>query len=495
MSNLKHWQNKIKETRKNTDFRDFLMEIGSWTSVVFNKYDWLISRYPKTDRVKLCSISEFESNRDDYVKNWLEYDFSKNFFENFEELFKNTPLPNLFHVWENENCDYVDTAVHIKNSYLSSLITLGSENVFYSFMIRENSINVFNSFYVITNNENIYFSSYILYSFNVFYSKYIKNSSNIWFSTNLTGCNECIFCDDLQNCSYYIKNEKYEKEEYFLKKEEILKDKAKFLDWYKSLNKIWNNYNSTNVSWNFVLDSNNVENGYWIFNMTNGRNLMFSWSDVSAENCYDLIFWWKGTVDCYWTSNFGWNPENVYMSYNVWYWSNIFYSYWVVWCSYCIWCVWIQNKQYCILNKQYTKQEWEELSDKIFSQMEDDNILWKYFPWSLNPLHFNDSFAWLVWNFTRDEVEKKWFMWKEDEIKVDIPEWADVIHIKDLYDYEWYDSNQKWKINPEILKKVIVDEKGNYYKIVQMEYDFLVKYSLPLPKIHWLDRMKLNFGV
>jgi hypothetical protein len=26
-----------------------------------------------------------------------------------------------------------------------------------------------------------------------------------------------------------------------------------------------------------------------------------------------------------------------------------------------------------------------------------------------------------------------------------------------------------------------------------MEYDFLIKYELPLPEIHWLERIKLGF--
>ena len=45
------------------------------------------------------------------------------------------------------------------------------------------------------------------------------------------------------------------------------------------------------------------------------------------------------------------------------------------------------------------------------------------------------------------------------------------------------------------MKKVIKDDSWNYYRIVKMEYDFLVKHELPLPRLHWLDRMKVNFGV
>jgi hypothetical protein len=45
------------------------------------------------------------------------------------------------------------------------------------------------------------------------------------------------------------------------------------------------------------------------------------------------------------------------------------------------------------------------------------------------------------------------------------------------------------------LKKVIVDESGNMWRVVNMEYAFLVKYSLPLPRKHWLERMKENFKI
>jgi hypothetical protein len=52
----------------------------------------------------------------------------------------------------------------------------------------------------------------------------------------------------------------------------------------------------------------------------------------------------------------------------------------------------------------------------------------------------------------------------------------------------------RW-IDPEILKCIVQDEQGNVYKIVKMEYDFLMKYGLPLPRKHWLDRMKENFRI
>ena len=131
--------------------------------------------------------------------------------------------------------------------------------------------------------------------------------------------------------------------------------------------------------------------------------------------------------------------------------------------------------------------------DEIFTQMERDWVLWDFLPWSMNPFYFNDTVASLIEDFSKEDVLQDWYLWRNDEIKVDIPEWAQILDGKYLNEYQWFDMSWKWTINPEILKKVIKDKKGNIYRIVSMELEFLQKYWLPLPEIHWLDRIKLWF--
>ena len=114
----------------------------------------------------------------------------------------------------------------------------------------------------------------------------------------------------------------------------------------------------------------------------------------------------------------------------------------------------------------------------------------------LTPFYTNDTAAYLIDDsFTKEEVTKLWYMRRDDKIAVDIPAWADVISIKDLDMYEWYNDNWERHISKDILKKVIQDEKGDVYKIVPLEYEFLMKHGLPLPRLHWLERMKMNFRI
>ena len=524
MKDIKYFQEKIKEKRRKTSFRDFLKEITSWMPYSFNKNNWMISRFPESSRINVVSNKDFNSIRDDLSRWGLQYDFSKDFFKNLQKLFVKTKIPWIFHYWENENCDYADVVLYCKNAYLSSIMIWNCENVFYSILTRTNSTNIFNSIFSVENCDSVYNSSWTINSFNIFYSKYINNCNNCWFSSNLIWCSECIFCNELENVSYAINNKVYSKEYYKNKKEEILKEKNRFLEYYKNVDKYWKNYASTNVRWSFILESEDLENCFYAYNSKNARNSFFIWSIWWSENFFDVCpwWWWEKYNSDFYAINWAWDwSNNLYCCSQIWSSSNIFYSYFLESCSYCIWCIGLKNKSYCILNKQYSKEEWKSLAIKIFSQMEQGGTLWEFFPWSLSPFYFNDTMAYLLDDsFTKEEVEKDWYMWRDEEIKIDIPENAEVVFtchseldseslenknfnsMKDpeinsgwqtLDYYQGFDENWKWYINPEILKKVIKDSNWNYYRIVKMEYNFLMKHWLPLPEIHRLDRIKLGF--
>jgi hypothetical protein len=46
MQTLQYWQEKIQAKRKQTPFRDFLLEITSWNALNLYKNNSLISVYP-----------------------------------------------------------------------------------------------------------------------------------------------------------------------------------------------------------------------------------------------------------------------------------------------------------------------------------------------------------------------------------------------------------------------------------------------------------------
>ena len=106
-------------------------------------------------------------------------------------------------------------------------------------------------------------------------------------------------------------------------------------------------------------------------------------------------------------------------------------------CSYCFGCVGLYKASYCIFNKQYEKDEWYAKVDEIFQQMERDGILGDFFPASMNPFYFNDTMAYLIDpSFTKEEVEAKGFLWRDEAIRVDIPEGVQVVTVQQLDEYQ-----------------------------------------------------------
>jgi hypothetical protein len=153
-----------------------------------------------------------------------------------------------------------------------------------------------------------------------------------------------------------------------------------------------------------------------------------------SEHIYCCIFGGEGCFNCYYSMN-------------------------LEACSFCFGCIGLINKQYCIFNKQYTKEARHEKVDEIFTQMEKDGTLGQFFPAQMNPFYFNDTAAYLIDpSFTKEEVEAAGFLWRDEPVKVDIPADAELVPVHELNQYEGYDENGNWRIDESILKKVIIDE-------------------------------------
>ncbi len=487
MTDLKHWQEIIQERRKKTNFRDFIVEIWSWFPVVFHKYDSTLSRHPISDRIGwITNYQEFEDTRSDLLKIWRDYDFDRSFEENFKRLMQDATLPNLAQFWNNENTEYGDVILWSKNVYLSILV-VESENVMYSNGVFR-SKNVYRSLTVDSGSENIYHSKAISSSQNTFYSRYIKSWYELWFCSECVWCRECIFCQELENAEYCIGNKQLSREEYQKQKEEILVQVEKYQDWYKWLKKTGKDIGCKNTSGSYNLFCENIENGYGWRNVKNARNIIDAgWDDGNIyEELYDAVSTGGYSLnDIYGVQWVSWG-SHLYCSSEITDSSNIYYSYYLEGCNHMFACIGLKNTSYCILNKQYSKEEWQKIVDNIFKAMQDDWILGEMIPPSINPFNFNDTFSWVIGILDRKGAIDKWYLWREQAIKTWVPDDTWIVKVSDL-DLQNYDK--------DICEKVIESEDGNFYRIMPIEYEFLKKHNLPLPDIHWKETMKLQLQV
>ena len=158
-------------------------------------------------------------------------------------------------------------------------------------------------------------------------------------------------------------------------------------------------------------------------------------------------------------------------------------------CQSCFGCTQIHNKSHCILNKQYTKKEYEELVPKIIQHMNDqpyiDNkgrtyMYGEFFPPELSPFAYNETIAQEYFPLTKEQCIEQGYRWKETEdkdIHTDISTEELPDHIKDVPD--------------DIVGKVIQCEhqgKCNEqctqgFKVIPQELTFYRKMNLPLPRL------------
>ena len=167
MQDIKIREQKMQEKRKNTSWRDFV-KLASRYPLNFYKKDNILTKYPNKERAwYIIKPKDFVEIRDNNIKYWFNYNFQKDFFQNYQELFLKTPKPTLIQE-QCENSEYTEVSVFwAKNSYLSFTVGMDTENVFYSFYIKENCRNIINSVMVRDSCDNIYMCTWIFKSFNV----------------------------------------------------------------------------------------------------------------------------------------------------------------------------------------------------------------------------------------------------------------------------------------------------------------------------------------
>ncbi len=90
--------------------------------------------------------------------------------------------------------------------------------------------------------------------------------------------------------------------------------------------------------------------------------------------------------------------------------------------SYLFGCVGVRKKQYCILNKQYTKDEYEKLRIRIIEQMnampytDKAGRVYRYgefFPVELSPVGYNESMAQEYFPLGKEETVSQGYKWRD----------------------------------------------------------------------------------
>lgn len=195
---------------------------------------------------------------------------------------------------------------------------------------------------------------------------------------------------------------------------------------------------------------------------------------------------WKDAFDCYWTTQTPLSLECssvVRWHQNIWNLIcvsciNTYYSQLLDSCLNCFWCVWLRNKQYCIFNKQYSKEEYEITVAKIIAHMQETWEWGEFFHPSLSPFCYNETVAQEYFPLTREEALATWYNRMDKEYPVNIPSNMQTIDANQLPS----DIDQ---VQDTILEQAIICEvSGKPYRIVKPELAFYRKHKIAIPRKH-----------
>ncbi|MBI4133226.1 hypothetical protein HY478_01280 [Candidatus Uhrbacteria bacterium] len=411
--------------------------------------------------------------------------------QQLKELMDRVPRAAVFNL-NCVNCHYCAKASFSKNCYYN--MSFNAENCMYGHYGRNVRDSV--DYLFLAECELCYECVYCYGCANLTFSSYSSHCSDSSFLYDCRNCHNCFGCVGLRNKSYHIFNEPYTKDEYNGKMEELnvhgysslnkAREKAQEL-WLSFPRRFANLTKCENVIGDRVYGSKNC---YHCFDVNplklSTENCKYLLTATNVADSYDVGETGEGTQLCYevfegWGSGITFSnqvlmSQDVSYSYNCYTSSNLFA------------CVGLRNKKYCILNTQYSKEEYERMVKKIREHM--DRIPYtdragriyrygEFFPPELSVFSYNESVAYEYFPITREVAEARNFRWRErEERRYEVTKQAEELpeNIEEVDE----------TIREEMLgceHRGTCDEQcTKAFKMIPAELQFYKRMNVPLPR-------------
>jgi hypothetical protein len=383
------------------------------------------------------------------------------------------------------NCKYTQDFAFGKNCYMV-FVAWHIENVMYSYFMLAGK-DMMDCINIRSKSEWLYECMITSLSYQVKYSQFCLNCIDSQFLYDCWNCSNCFMCTGLRDKKYQFQNKQYSKEEY----EKILNSyKLDTFSGVEKMQKEFDNFilkcprryahnfrNSDNITGDVISYSKNLKN---CFVTKKSENCKYCDLGEGVKDSYDMSGGGEMS-ECYEGAVCDQSSRNLFGIYS---WKNQD----VLYTEHChsskslFGCVGLRSKKYCIFNKQYTKEEYEQLVPKIIEQMNNvpyiDKIgntykFGEFYPAELSPFGYNEIEANEHFPLTKEGAIKKGFNWQDNIQKTIDKETLKPENIPDNID----------EVEDSILDEVLacINCKRNY-KIIPNELIFYKKMKIPIPR-------------
>ena len=316
-------------------------------------------------------------------------------------------------------------------------------------------------------------------------SEFCEDCVDSYFLSNCRSCRNCFGCVNLRHQEYCIDNQRYSAAQYAeqisrlalnsSRQRTLLRQKLRYQAERQPVPHLVQRL-TENVRGNFLFECRNIRDSYFV---RKAENLRYCFNlDAGVKDSYDYSFFGRQCELLYQCVDCGLDSYALLFCFGCWQsCSNLLYCVRCTGCEHCFACVGLKKKRYCILNRQYTREEYERLAGVIIKQMQHTGEWGEYFPASFSPIPYNHSIAQRYFPLTKEAVEQRGLVWLEHDCS-DVAGALDPSQIPDILPT----SDASLVLKSEL--------SGRPFRVTSREMATYRRFGAPLPRRTYDERME-----
>ena len=405
-----------------------------------------------------------------------EFDFSRPFFPQYRELQSVAPYLALCVSPDAAefNCRYVNFAGMNKNCHM--IFDSDSNEDCYNSNVIKHSQQCGDCAYV-DSSELCFQCIDCKDCYDLKYSQDCSGCNSSAFLKNCIGCNDCFFCSNLTRKRYHIRNKPYSPEEY---RAQVAKFDLGNLQTVEALEKKFEEFKlsysqkathsikTENCLGDYLHSSKNC---YHCFNVVDGEDLRYCDSVYhGVKDCMDVCSFGEHIEQVYESGTVGVNSFHILFCFGVVGGNeSLLYSEECRESKNCFGSIGLTHDEYCILNKQYSKDDYTALVPKIIEHMRETEEWGEFFPPEISRFDYNETIAQDHYPLTEEVACALGFTWRA----------------KDKRDYQPQQVQIPASIvdvGEDICEQLLACRNcRKNYKVSKPEFSFYVKQGIPIP--------------
>lgn len=401
-----------------------------------------------------------------------EVDFSRPFFPQLKDLQLKVPRLALLN-FNAENSDYCNSCIGNKNCYLifggdyNQDCLFGNLGMHNESTVDADASNQSRLCYMMGDCTNCYQCQFIFDS---------KDCSDCYFVSDCSNCTNCILCTNLQHAQYCINNMQVSQEQFEQTRNLLLQgsyqQQQEFMAAFRTLRtqrnvKFTHTLGCEDSSGDYLKNSKGCHTCFDTSDSEDLQNIIFA---TKARDCCNCSMLGDGTELCYNIISSG-KAYNAKYSYGVLNSNNVEYSDLVIDSHDMFGCVCIKRKEYCILNKQYSKDDFHRLRLKLIEHMKQSGEWGHFLPVDLSCFGYNETSAQEYYPLTKEQAIQSSFSWYDGSNTNNYQ--GPPLTLPDMIG----------QVTGDICREILTCQTcSKNYRIVAQELVFYRTHNIPIPR-------------